>query len=109
MGCKPSKPRSADSNEWNAAYEQSVRQVTTRRKESVKTVKKGDVTRGSTGDTIVIVDGKVTSVNGYAMGKVLGKGAFGEVYAVRSSLDNRVVAELRDGLLCYHRSSPLGC
>ena len=56
MGCKPSKPRSADSNEWNAAYEQSVRQVTTRRKESVKTVKKGDVRRGSTGDTIVVVE-----------------------------------------------------
>ena len=99
MGCKPSKPRSADSNEWNAAYEQSVRQVTTRRKESVKTVKKGDVRRGSTGDTIVVVDGKVTSVNGYAMGKVLGKGAFGEVFLASKGGDKYAVKVLKKSAL----------
>lgn len=99
MGCRPSKPRSGSSNEWNEAYEQSVKRVATTRRDSVKAVKKGDDRRGSTGDTVVIVNGKVSSVSGYAMGKVLGKGAFGEVFLATKGGDRYAVKVLRKSQL----------
>ena len=84
MGCASSKGDEAsfeERSDWNAAYQETAETLNTKHRKSRRGVRDKFKEDGSFQGSFIEKDkGKINAVNGYSVGKVLGKGAYGEVF-----------------------------
>ena len=114
MGCAQSSSGSR-ANDWNEAYEKAITKRdealtrhATRSRSNRNLAERESLARKSSMTLIEKKEGQLKSVSGYAVGKQLGKGAFGEVFLATKGSEKYAIKVLHKKMLKSKRQGKHG-